>query len=113
MTDRKIARLLRELRRRLPGTTLITGPMADEPDSGEVLVEVLNAPMEPLGYVDSVARPLVQAIWGDGPRRPYVRAVSPETSRKYYAQHLIPARRPTAERRRGRPTRRTKRARTR
>jgi hypothetical protein len=88
LKDPRTKKLMRELMRRFPGTTLITGPMLDEPESGEVLIKVLNAPMIPPGRVHDVARSLIWKLWGDGPHPAYVDAIGPEDSVKYYAKHL-------------------------
>src|SRR5262249_45342932 len=67
MKDPRIAKLMSALRRRFPGTTLITGPMLDEPGSGETLIKVLNAPDRPLFVVNEFAYTVIQDLWGDEP----------------------------------------------
>jgi len=103
LKDPRTARLMRELSRRFPGTTLVTRPMADQPGSGEILLQVLNAPVRPAGAVERVARRWIWKLWGDEPWPVYVDPVSPENTLKYHAEDLAKARRaPAARRRRAR-----------
>ena len=88
MRDPRIAKLMKALRRRFPETTLITGPMADAPGSGETLITVLNAPDEPLWVVKEYAWSVITELWGDEPWPALVRAVNREQTAKYYAHHL-------------------------
>ena len=101
MKDPRTARLMKQLARRLPGTTLVPRPMRDQPGSGEIVIEVLNAPMDPIDAVDRIARPLIWELWGDGPHPVYVSAISPENTRMNHADDL-------ARVRRTRPTRRSR-----
>jgi hypothetical protein len=106
MKDPRTAKLMRELSRRLPGTTLVTSPMRDQPGSGEIVIEVLNAPMDPIDAVSKVAFPLIWKLWGDEAWPVYVRAVSPENTMKYHADDLARAQRARPSRRRARTSRR-------
>jgi hypothetical protein len=107
LKDPRTTRLMRELSRRFPRTTLVTRPMRDQPDSGEIMLKVLNAPVRPAEAVERVARRWIWKLWGDEPWPVYVDPVSPEDSRKYYAEELARARRARpSRRRRARTTRR-------
>jgi hypothetical protein len=110
MKDPRTAKLMRELSRRLPGTTLVPSPMRDQPGSGEIVIEVLNAPMDPIDTVRRIAFPLIWKLWGDGPHPVFVRAISPEDTLKYHAEDLARARRARPSRRRRAPTKRPRTA---
>ena len=99
------AKLMRALARRFPGTTMITGPMPDEPDLGEVRITLLNAPIDPPMVVYNFASKTIREIWGDEWVTGFVSPVSRENTAKYYSQHL-PKRRAA----RSRPQRRRRRA---
>jgi hypothetical protein len=88
LKDPRTKKLMRELARRLPGTTLVTRRWHDEPDSGEVIVEVLNAPATPRRFVESISRPLIWKLWGDGPHPVYVVGIDAESTAKYRADAL-------------------------
>ena len=105
MKDPRIAKLMKALLRRFPGTTLITGPMPDAPDSGETRIRVLNAPDVPPLVVEDYAHTVIWDLWGDEPWPAHVGSVNRENTAKYYSHHLPKAR---ASRRRTRrpPTRR-------
>jgi len=100
MKDPRTAKLMRELSRRFPGVTMVTGPMLDEPDSGEVHIHVLNTPSNALRAVETRARRLIWKLFRDGPHPVYVTAVNPTDSIKYYAADLARARRRTTSPRR-------------
>jgi hypothetical protein len=100
MKDPRTAKLMRELSRRFPGVTMVTGPMLDEPGSGEVHIHVLNAPSNSLRAVETRARRLIWKLFRDGPHPVYVTAVNPTDSIKYYAEHLAKARKTRVVRRR-------------
>lgn len=51
MKDPRIAKLMKALLKRFPGTSIITSSMPDEPESGETWIHLLNAPVEPPGIV--------------------------------------------------------------
>ena len=102
MKDPRTAKFMKELARRLPGTKLVTRPMPDAPDSGEVMIEVLNAPTYPIDAVERIARPLIWKLWGDDPWPVYVHGVSPEDTLRYHAADLARARRARPARRRAR-----------
>jgi hypothetical protein len=106
--DPRIARLMKAIVRRFPGTTLITGPMPDQPGSGETLIKVLNAPDEPPLVVQQYAQTMIWDLWGDEPWPALVDAVNRENTAKYYAHHLPKAR--ASRRRTRRPTRRRRAA---
>lgn len=108
MKDPRIAKLMRALSRRFPGTTLITGPMPDDPNSGETLIQVLNAPDEPMWVVNEFAWSVIWDLWGDEPHPALVSAVNREQTAKYYAHRLPKAR---ASRRKPRPSQRKTRRR--
>jgi hypothetical protein len=110
MKDPRTAKFLKALARRLPGTTLVTRPMCDQPGSGEIMVEVLNAPTEPIDAVERVARPLIWKLWGDDPWPVYVHGVSPENTLKHYAEDLARAKRARSSRRRRTPLKRRRTA---
>lgn len=93
MKDPRVAKLIRALELRFPGTTVVTRPMMDQPGSGELRVSVLNAPMTPVTTVDDFANPLIDELWGDDPVPVFVSPVSPQNTRKYYAEHVRKARR--------------------
>jgi len=103
LKDPRTKKLMKELSRRLPGTTLVTRRWHDEPDSGEIIVEVLNAPSPAWKVVDAIARPLIWKLWGDGPHPVSVTAVGPKQSAKEYAAGIALLRR--AVRRRPAPRR--------
>ena len=88
MKDPRIAKLMKAISRRFPGTTLITGPMPDAPDSGEIRIKVLNAPDEPPRVVKDYAWSVIWELWGDEPWPALVHAVNREDTAKYYAHHL-------------------------
>ena len=100
MKDPRIAKLMKALRQRFPGTTLITGSMPDAPDSGEILIQVLNAPDHPPLVVDHFAHTVIWELWGDEPWPALVGGVNREQTAKYYAHHLPKTR--TSRRRTGR-----------
>lgn len=107
LKDPRTHRLMRELSRRFPGTTLVTRPMADQPDSGEVMIEVLNAPAHPMLVVERFARRWIWKLWGDEPWPAHVCGINAEDTRKYHAADLARARRaPSTRRRRAAPKRR-------
>ena len=100
------AKLMQALARRFPGTTMITGPMPDEPDSGEVRIKLLNAPTEPPMVVFDFAHEVINKLWGDEWVTASVYPVSRENTAKYYAEHLLKhraARTPPQRRRRRTP----------
>ena len=101
----RIAKLMQALARRFPGTTMITGPMPDCPDSGETRIKLLNAPIDPPMVVYDFAHKVMDELWGDDCRMASVSPVSRENTAKYYAEHL-PKRRAA----RSRPQRRRRRA---
>ena len=101
MRDPRIAKLMKALRRRFPGTTLITGPMPDAPESGEILIEVLNAPDDPPLVVTEYAHTVIWELWGDEPWPALVGGVNREQTAKYYA-HRLPKARPSKRRTRRR-----------
>lgn len=103
MKDRRVATLMKALRRRFPETTLITGTMADAPGSGETLITVLNAPDDPPRVVKDYAWSVIWDLWGDEPWPALVRAVNREQTAKYYAKHL-PKTRPSRRKPRRRVT---------
>jgi hypothetical protein len=107
LKDARTLRLMRELSRRFPGTTLVTSPRRDAPGSGEILVQVLNAPVRPADAVERVARRWIWKLWGDDPWPVYVEGVSPENTLKYHAADLARAQR--AQRTRRRRTRTSRR----
>jgi hypothetical protein len=88
MRDRRIARLLTALTARFPGTTPILGPRMDDPDSGEVLITLLNAPTDPPTLVHRFAWTVIDELWGDEPVPVSVGAVSRADTAKYYAHRL-------------------------
>jgi hypothetical protein len=100
MQDPRTAKLMKELRRLLPGTTLVPSPMPDQPGSGEILIEVLNAPEPAWRGVNAIARPLIWKLWGDGPHPVYVRGIGRADTAKYHADDLARARRARPTRRR-------------
>ena len=105
--DPRTAKLMRELSRLLPGTTLVVSPMRDQPGWGEIVIEVLNAPAPAWQRVNEIARPLIWKLWGDGPQPVYVRGIGREDTLKYHAEDLARARRaPSSRRRRAAPKRR-------
>ena len=112
MKDPRIAKLIKALSRRFPGTTIITGPMADEPDSGETMITVLNAPMDPPRLVWDFALQVSKKLWGDDWITAFVSAVSPEQTAKCYP-HLLAKHRVARPRRSARRRRRTPAAATR
>jgi hypothetical protein len=91
MKDPKVAKFMKALARRFPSTTMVTGPMPDEPDSGEICVQLLNAP-SPSMVVRKFVGELTQKLW---PAEKltwvpvHVSPVSVEDTAKYYA-HLVP-----------------------
>jgi len=103
LKDPRTKKLMRELSRRFPGTTLVTRRWHDEPTSGEAIIEVLNAPTDPPECVERFARRLIWKLWGDGPHPVYVDGVSAESTAKYHADDLARARRLPTSRRRARP----------
>jgi len=107
LKDPRTARLMRELSRRFPGTTLVTRPMRDAPDSGEIMLEVLNAPVDD---VQRVARRWIWKLWGDDPWPVYVSGISPEDTMKYHAADLARAQRARPTRRRRAPAKRRRTA---
>jgi hypothetical protein len=109
LKDPRTKTLMKELSRRFPGTTLVTRPMRDAPGSGEILLQVLNAPTDPPDCVERIARRLIWRLWGDGPHPVYVDGVSAERTAKYRADDLPTPRRARATPRR-RPAVRRKRA---
>lgn len=106
LKDPRTHRLMRELSRRFPGTTLVTRPMADQPGSGEIMIEVLNAPTQPRDAVQKFAQRWIWKLWGDEPWPAYVHGVSPEDTMKYHAEDLARGRRAQSSRRRRTPTKR-------
>ena len=108
MKDPRTAKLMKELSRLLPGTTLVQSPMRDQPGSGEIVIEVLNAPSPAWKRVDDIAVPLIWKLWGDGPHPVFVRGVSREDTARYHAADMEKARRARAPSRR-RPAARRKR----
>ena len=102
--DPRVAKLIKALYRRFPGTTIITRPMADEPGSGETHIKVLNAPMDPPSLVWDFAWQVSKKLWGDDFITAFVGAVSPEQTAKCYPQHL--AAKPRAAHARRQPRRR-------
>jgi hypothetical protein len=82
MKDPRIAKLMKALTRRFPGTTLITGPMPDAPHSGETRIKVLNAPDDPPGVVYDFAWAVSFELWGDDPHPALVSPVSRENTAK-------------------------------
>jgi hypothetical protein len=110
LKDPRTRRLMRELSRAFPGTTLVTSPMRDQPGSGEIVIEVLNAPVHPADAVRRVARKWIWKLWGDEPWPAYVRGISPEDTMKYHAADLARAQRARPTRRRRAPTKRRRTA---
>jgi hypothetical protein len=108
LKDPRIAKLMKALLRRFPGTTLITGPMPDSPDSGEIRIRVLNAPDDPPLVVERYAHAVIWDLWGDEPWPALVGSVNREDTAKYYSHHLPKAR--ASRRRTRRPTRRRRAA---
>jgi hypothetical protein len=104
LKDPRTFRLMRELSRRFPGTTLVTRPMRDGGDPGEIVLEVLNAPVHPPGAVERVARRWIWNLWGDEPWPVYVSGISPENTLKYHADDLARAQRARPTRRRRKRT---------
>jgi hypothetical protein len=105
LNDPRIATLMRALRRRFPGTTLITGPMPDAPESGETLIKVLNAPVGSPSPVEEFAQATIWKLWGDEPWPALVDPVSRQSTAKYYSQH-VPKPKRTARRRATAPRKR-------
>jgi len=101
MKDPRIAKLIKALLKRFPGTSVVTGPMPDEPHSGETLIQLLNAPVDPPRLVHDFAWSVKMELWGDDPHPALVSPVSREQTAKYYADHLSKtrSRRPTRRRR--------------
>lgn len=103
LKDPRTHRLMRELSRRFPETTLVTRRWRDNSDPGEIVIEVLNAPVD---AVEQFASRWKWKLWGDEPWPASVHPISPESTRKYHAADLARARRARpARRRRTRPTR--------
>lgn len=101
MKDPRIAKLIKALLKRFPGTSAITGPMPDAPDSGETRITLLNAPNDPPTLVYDFAWSVEEELWGDEPHPALVSAVNREDTAKYYANRLPKARsrRPARRRR--------------
>lgn len=102
MKDPRIAKLMKALLTRFPGTTLITGPMPDSPGSGETLIKVLNAPDRPPLVVSDFAWTVIDELWGDEPIPVLVGGVNRENTAKYYA-HRLPKSRPSRRKTRTSP----------
>lgn len=106
MRDRRVAKLIKALSERFPGTTIITRPMRDGCTPGEVVVKVLDAPVDPPTIVYDFAREVIDELWGDDPVPAFVGAVSRAQSAKYFEGGDLAAkrgrvrRRPAARRRR-------------
>jgi hypothetical protein len=94
MTDPRVAKLMASLRRRFPGKTLVTGPMPDEPGSGEVAIQVLDIPADRHRVVEAFASKTILDLWGDDPWPAFVFAVSPEASVELRARVRAASRRP-------------------
>ena len=103
MKDPRIAKLISALSRRFPGTTIVTSPMPDSPGSGETMIQVLNAPMDPPSLVDHFAWQVIGKLWRDDWITVCVNPVSPEQSAKYYSQHVPKTRLAPPRRRRRAP----------
>ena len=88
MKDPRIAKLIRALLKRFPGTSVVTGPMPDEPDSGETWIHLLNAPDDPPTIVEDFAWSVKEKLWGDEPHPALVSGVNREDTAKYYADRL-------------------------
>jgi hypothetical protein len=101
MKDPRIAKLIKALLKRFPGTSIITGPMPDAPGSGETWIRLLNAPDDPPTVVHDFASAVIFDLWGDEPHPALVGAVNRENTAKYYADRVpkARARRPARRRR--------------
>lgn len=93
MTDPRIAKLMAALRRRFPDKTLATGPMPDQPDSGEVSIDVLDVPDGMRRVVDEFASRRIEELWGEEPQTAFVFTVSPEATAYRYSHLVAPPRR--------------------
>ncbi len=100
MKDPRIAKLIKALLKRFPGTSVITGPMPDDPHSGETRIKLLNAPDDPPEIVREFAWTVIDDLWGDEPLPALVSAVNRENTAKYYADRLPKTRSQRAARRR-------------
>jgi hypothetical protein len=104
LEDPRTAKFMKAVARRFPKSVLVTRRWYDEPDSGELVVEVLNAPARPLECVEDFAEPLIWKLWGDGPHPVSVRGIDRERTAKYHAADLARARAAARRsRRRARP----------
>jgi len=102
MKDPRIAKYIRALTDRFPGTIAVTRPMCDGAAPGEVAIDLLNAPVDPPMLVYEFAREVIEELWGDDPHTAFVSAISPEQSAKNHAKELADARRARVVRRRRR-----------
>jgi hypothetical protein len=100
MKDPRVSKLIKALALRFPGTTIITGPMRDQPGSGEVRIDVLDAPVDPPTLVYDFAWQVIEKLWGDEPHIAFVSAISPENSAGHAARRPSKPRRARAGRRR-------------
>src|SRR5678815_5993600 len=88
MKDPRIAKFIKALLKRFPGTSVITGPMPDDPGSGETRITLLNAPNDPPTIVYDFAWSVQMELWGDDPHPALVSPVNRADTAKYYADRL-------------------------
>jgi len=100
MKDPRIAKYIKALTTRFPGTVAVTRPMRDGAEPGEVAIDLLNAPVDPPTLVYDFAREVIDELWGDDPVPAFVSAISQEQSAKNHAKELAAARRVRTVRRR-------------
>jgi hypothetical protein len=101
MKDPRIAKLIKALLKRFPGTSVVTGPMPDDPHSGETWIQLLNAPVDPPRLVHDFAWKVKMELWGDEPHPALVSAVGRENTAKHDAERRpkMRSRRPARRRR--------------
>jgi hypothetical protein len=87
MSDPRIPKLMAALRRRFPGSTVISEPFT-EGIYDEAWIRVLNAPDGPPGIVHDVASELIDEIWGDDIVPVMVGGVRRDQTAKYFAKYL-------------------------
>jgi hypothetical protein len=91
LEDPRTEKLMKAVARRFPRSVLTTRRWHDDPHSGELVVEVLNAPSRPPRCVEEFARPLIWKLWGDGPHPVSVWGINREKTAKYHADELARA----------------------
>jgi hypothetical protein len=102
LKDPRIAKFIKALLKRFPGTSVVTGPTPDDPHSGETWIRLLNAPIDPPRLVHDFAFAKEAELWGDEPSMVLVSPIGPQRAAKPRADR-VPNKRARGSSRRRRP----------